>query len=285
MAIISVAASAQLLWRVQYPGSDNVSYVLGTHHLAPVAMLDSIPGLREAMAGIDTVYGEIDMAKMPEADNVAMLKAAVIAPADSTLEVLLTGAQLDSLGSVMTRVSGMKMTGHMLSSLKPVAVRTTILTMMMPRLVKGAVAGQSIDNAIQIEAHNAGKVVRGLETIQQQTDLLYNTPLARQAEELVEFIENIDEQTALLKEVTDAYMRQDFPELARLLLSDKSMSASEASRLIYDRNLAWTTMLNPVLKDQRALIAVGAAHLAGPFGVLEKLRRYGYDVTPVLKVQ
>lgn len=36
------AAQAQILYKVEKKGSDKVSYLLGTHHFAPLAVVDSI---------------------------------------------------------------------------------------------------------------------------------------------------------------------------------------------------------------------------------------------------
>ena len=39
---ITLGAQAQLLWKVSGNGLDHPSYVMGTHHLAPLSIKDSI---------------------------------------------------------------------------------------------------------------------------------------------------------------------------------------------------------------------------------------------------
>ena len=41
---------AQLLWKVSGKGLEQPSYIMGTYHLAKVAFVDSVPGLRDALA-------------------------------------------------------------------------------------------------------------------------------------------------------------------------------------------------------------------------------------------
>ena len=46
---ITLGAQAQLLWKVSGNGLDRPSYVMGTHHLAPLSIKDSIAGMKQAM--------------------------------------------------------------------------------------------------------------------------------------------------------------------------------------------------------------------------------------------
>lgn len=42
---IALNANAQLLWKISGNGQEKASYILGTHHLAPLSIKDSIAGL------------------------------------------------------------------------------------------------------------------------------------------------------------------------------------------------------------------------------------------------
>jgi uncharacterized protein YbaP (TraB family) len=48
-----------------------------------------------------------------------------------------------------------------------------------------------------------------------------------------------------------------------------------------ERNLAMRDRALPLIEQGNAFIAVGAAHLAGDQGMVELLRKAGYEVTPV----
>lgn len=268
---------SQLLWRVQYPGSENVSYVLGTHHLAPVSVIDSIHGLSSAINSVDSIYGEIDMLEMRSVQAMQLMHEAMIAPNDSTLDVLLTESQLDSLSVV---VSPYNINVENFKFMKPSAVGTMLLMYMAPEIVPGGKVGESMDEYIQSRGRAMGKQVKGLESVEFQLELLYGKSMMEQARDLMHVVANFNQEKEISRQLTQSYMSQDFPGLARLVLSP-TMSADEIKRLIYNRNISWANFLSPMLMHQKALIAVGVAHLVGPFGVLERLRRYGYDVTPV----
>ena len=61
---VAFSANAQLLWKVSGNGLNQPSYIIGTHHLAPFSIMDSIAGLQKAMKETQQVYGELKMSEM-----------------------------------------------------------------------------------------------------------------------------------------------------------------------------------------------------------------------------
>ena len=61
IAMIAFAANSQILWKISGNGLEHDSYVMGTHHVAPLWMLDSIAGFNEAFSSCVQVYGEVEM--------------------------------------------------------------------------------------------------------------------------------------------------------------------------------------------------------------------------------
>ena len=101
VTILSVQVQAQLLWKVSGNGIERPSYIFGTHHLAPSdSILSAHPSIDAALQAVDCVYGEVLLSDMASAQNEVM--AALQAPADSTLTDILTTAQLDSIGTLLT---------------------------------------------------------------------------------------------------------------------------------------------------------------------------------------
>ena len=95
-SIGTFVSNAQLLWEVTGNGLSKPSYLFGTHHIAPVSVMDSVPGFASALASADKVYGEMVMseAQTPKSQQVMLTYA--MAPQDSTLTSVLSAAQLDS---------------------------------------------------------------------------------------------------------------------------------------------------------------------------------------------
>lgn len=98
-----------LLWKVSGKNLPKASYVLGTHHLAPLSILDCIAGFKQAMTEVGQVYGEIVMAEMQTPATMQQMQQAILLPGDTTLHTLYTPAQYDSPGSKGERTHGCRL--------------------------------------------------------------------------------------------------------------------------------------------------------------------------------
>ncbi len=54
-----------------------------------------------------------------------------------------------------------------------------------------------------------------------------------------------------------------------------------ADVLLYNRNRNWVNKMETLMPEKSVVIAVGAGHLPGEFGVIKLLRKAGYKVEPV----
>lgn len=107
VAVATVFSSqAQLLWKVSGGDAKGDSYLFGTHHIAPASILDSTAGFAEALNGVSTVYGEMEMSEMTSPATQQIVMKYSMAPADSTLSKVLTPAQVDSVNSILAKYTG-----------------------------------------------------------------------------------------------------------------------------------------------------------------------------------
>ena len=87
---VAFSANAQLLWKVSGNGMEQPSYIIGTHHLAPFSIMDSITGLKKALNETQQVYGEIKMSEMQSPATMQKMQQAMMIANDSTLSSLLS---------------------------------------------------------------------------------------------------------------------------------------------------------------------------------------------------
>ncbi len=282
-AVASV--NAQILWKISGNDAKNASYILGTHHVAPLSMLDSIAGFAEALQEADAVAGEIDMANM--AANAQNLMGYMLAPADSMLTTVLTPAQADSLTSVLKRYMGPEISATQFAPLKPAAVMTQLAmleTMVnFPEAAQQLAAGKQLDSEVQDRAKALGKEVIAFETAQEQMSLLMGAPIAQQAEQLMEAVrQSLSGKAAeSARKLAEAYTGQNLGALAELIFSEEEMEIEDVERLIFARNHNWVKSLKALLPKKSLLIAVGAGHLPGSEGLIKLLKSEGYTLTPV----
>lgn len=271
--------SAQILWKVEKPGNEHVSYILGTHHFATLSVLDSLVNLPEALQRADKVYGELDMAEMTSPASMQVMQMALMAPADSTLDKVLTPAQLDSVKAVLDPMTGGQLPLAALYPMKPAALSTQIAAMMSMKLFPDLNPLEGLDMAMQQRAKALGKPVAGLETMEFQMDCLYGTPISEQAETLMKTISDIEGEEKRAVELAAAYMDHNIDAIYKAMIEEED-EPEALDRLIFSRNDSWVNQLSKEMPDASLMVVVGAGHLPGERGVLEQLRKAGYIVTP-----
>ncbi|MDO4319134.1 MAG: TraB/GumN family protein [Bacteroidales bacterium] len=270
---------AELLWQVSGKGIERPSYLFGTHHVAPVDMLDSIAGFEKAFGSVDAVYGELVMSEMQTPAGQQQLMAAATAPADSTLSSLLTPEQTDSLNAFLQKYMGPQISAAMFDRLKPAMLQTVVAMAMNQVIFPDFDPNQQLDGTIQRLAVDEGKTVGALETMADQCEALFGAPISDQIADLMQVVAADNEQMQMARALADRYMAGDLDGLFAMMLDE--MDDATARRLIYDRNDRWIETLKARLSAEPTMYVVGAGHLVGEHGLIGRLRSEGYTVTPV----
>lgn len=283
VAITSICCNAQLLWKISGNGLEKPSYLFGTHHIAPISVLDSVPGFNEALASADKVYGELVMseAQSPEAQQIMMKY--VMAPQDSTLTSVLTPAQADSLTTLLQKYMGPMVSAAQFAPMKPAMVSTVIGLAQAQTAFPEFNQQQQLDGEIQKRGAAAGKEVGGLETMEIQCQALFGSPIIEQANELMELVRNDGKSMEMAHKLAKAYLSGDLSEMLSIIEDPELGTGEGTERLINKRNANWVRVMAGLLPTASVLIAVGAGHLPGDKGLISLLRNEGYTVTPVEK--
>lgn len=281
MALIATAAHSQLLWRVTDSNTGKTSYVFGTHHFAPLSMLESIKGLDAALRNADKVYGELDIQAAMDPSALMGMQQMMMAPADSTIDKVLTAKQLADLNMAWAKYGTDQIPLNALYVLKPAGLSTQLAALMSAKVLPDINVGQGIDNELQVRARKAGKPVAGLETMEFQTQMLLGDPISKQAEDLVETIEDIDAEAGKLVRLTNAYLAQNYKDIETICAESVLKDPESSEKMIISRNNNWMKQLAPEMKNTNLLVVVGAGHLVGDKGILNQLKQAGYIVTPV----
>ncbi len=278
----AICGNAQLLWKVSGNGAKGDSYLFGTHHVAPYTMMDSVAGFNDALKEADVVIGEIDMISADMSQMQQLMMASAMAPSDSMLTALMTPQQLDSLDVVLAKYTGGQMNHLAVAPLKPAMLTTMLAMFQTTAFFPDYDESKQLDTMVQKRAHNAGKPIAGLETIEEQIDFLLGSPIAEQVEQLIDCVRHDAESGEMARELANAYLSQDLAKVNEMLMAENEDSEM-MKRLISNRNTRWVAKLVELLPDNNVLVAVGCGHLPGESGLIEQLRRLGYTVTPVTK--
>ena len=282
--MLALASQAQLLWKVTGNGLGRASYIMGTYHFAPASMIEKIPGMEQAFEGCNVVVGEINKEEMMSQDTQMKMGMAMMAPPDSTLDKLFSPEDYAIVEKVFDKYFGtMGVKLSQMNMLKPSAISVQMQAMQAVKYFPNFNENELIDMAVQTRANEMGRPSIGLETIDEQTAVLFNSPLTEQAEDLLDACKKDDYFMVQSSALVEAYMAQDLVKI-EAIMTDPEMGGDDADamdNLIYDRNRNWVEKLVKMMPERAALVCVGAGHLPGDQGLLQLLRNRGYTVEPV----
>lgn len=281
--------NAQLLYKISGNGLEKPSYIVGTYHLSPGNFADSIPGLKDAFASCKQIYGELDMQDALSNENRDKLEKAQILPEGTTLSSLLSKEQMDRVNALMRETIGADMTNPMLAAqfdkMTPMALSTTLTVFAFIKKSPNFNPMNLLDSHLQLLAQKQGMVIKGLETVDFQVEVLYGSSLEKQVEELMCVVDNFDDVVEMAEFVTAAYFSQDLDQLLDVTNEEGegpcASSPESNDNLIYNRNANWVKAMPDIMRQAPTFFAVGAAHLCGDRGVLRLLEQAGYKIEGV----
>ena len=286
LALVAFTANAQLLFRINGNGLAAPSYIVGTYHIVDDTFVDSIAGIRQALADCQQVYTEVLKADLTSKDSLAFKKAQLL-PEGMTIDKLLSSEEMDRLNAFVKRIIGTDLSNPQLASLCHLTPTTLYLSLSVTIFAKkyGGLmkSGTMIDDFFPKEAMKQGKSVGGLETMAFQLNLLYGYTMEEQKEALMCMEDNGEVMEKLEEDIAQAYLSRDLNRLKEIL--DRKMaicsSPEETAAMLDNRNADWLTKMPGIMNEKPTLFAVGAGHLLGENGVLNLLCKAGYKVEPV----
>lgn len=279
----SAQNESSLLWKVSGNGLEKPSYLFGTHHLIPIAFLDSVSGLHEVFEATEQTVGELDMTDM------TLLQQKILSESlmpdgltyDSLISyedgVLLNKTLIDLIGTGLSQ----------LGQMKPAVLSNLIGIKLYQKYYPTLSGEKSIDQYFQEEALKRSRPIVGLETVEDQIFVLVQfRTLERQAEMLMCMVKHPE----LLKQQMDGlqagYHAQNVHEIydffEKTTPDDPCPNTQEERDVLNkNRNEKWLEKLPEIMKEKSSFIAVGCLHLPGNDGLIEGLRSKGYTVEPI----
>ena len=269
-AAADFAAQTGVLWRVQ-PPEGRASHVFGTIHSEDARVLRLPAPVAEALDEADSVTLEVVL------DRAAghRLSQAMFSETEP-LRPLLDPLLYRQVESILDRYG---VPAEAVAAMKPWAV---VLALSSPP----AETGTFLDKELYRRAVEAGKPVRGLESVAEQIAYFDELPVADQIKMLEDSVEQHDQLSEMHDALIEAYLERDLRTLR--LLNEYYLSKSDPAvaelfdrRFITERNHLMVERMRPRLAEGGAFIAIGVLHLPGEEGILALLKNQGYEVSAV----
>lgn len=275
------------IWRAEKPGS--VVNIIGTFHLYDPRTHDLIEVAQDLIEVADRAFFEV----LPEDE----LRMQAILAEQLDLGFITDGPTLpellakDEWAELKSRMLEYGMPGFFVAKMKPWFIG---LTLAYPAC---AIEGGNIDNGLDTVlmkiADAAGTPTQALDNTEELLTLLSKGSMEEQIADLKVALAMTTDYASQHITTLDLYLDGKHRELIEFSLMwsiktnpeyrDKILdgfSELEAD-LIDDRNLKWMDILLPVIDEGNYVVAVGAGHLSGEFGLLNLLDKGGYTLTPI----
>lgn len=134
---------------------------------------------------------------------------------------------------------------------------------------------QFLDAYFQQIAYNSGKLFFPLETVEAQLEAYENITYTNFRDYSINALIFSQEN------VLNTYLQGDIESMRQLLKTQLAVSGNAYNLLITNRNQIMAAGIDSLCKKHGLFIAVGAAHLAGPEGIIQLLKNKGYTVRQV----
>lgn len=275
-------APVPLLWKAC--DADNCLYLLGSFHLLKQSDYPLSKDVDAAFADAEQLVFEIPPQEMESPELQQTMLMAAMRSDGSQLRSELSDAQNAKLDAWLAKneaaLAKQGIAPAMFQMFKPWFAGLMVTMTGMTEL--GMQPQLGLDRHFMGSASQAGKAVGGLETGVEQIDLLAGMTPEEQRQMLEESLDSVSGGGVETMKLHDAWRRGDVETLVNGTIVEMQQEYPRLYKAInVDRNDAWLPKLEQRLSSAGSddyLVVVGAMHLLGNDGVVEKLRGKGYKV-------
>lgn len=261
-----------LLWEVSGNGLKEPSYLFGTMHILCLEDAKLSENLKKIIKESKKIYFEIDMD-----DREQMMGALKYVRMNDGVKLsdLLNKEEFERLEAYFKNKK-IQIPVSMVNRFKPLFVSSMLGEKMMDCATQ-----KGMEEQIMKESKQYDKVIMGLESVQYQAGLFDSIPYAKQAKDLMQYVDSSENYKKAMKEMVDVYKKQDLDRMDSLTRKSDPGMDEYMDLLLYNRNRQWVKQMPYLMLEGHLLFAVGAGHLPGDKGVIALLREAGFTVKPL----
>lgn len=267
-------------WEVTGPQGARAHFI-GTMHV-PDERWERFPGeVLSALDRAEALYTEIDLRDKAEMSSKLLSRAML---QDKTLQDMIGASLFNRIDRYLKKRG---QSASFMNNFHPKMVEMTLgLLEIMPLMQSGKPA---LDDWLMKRAEDAGKIVGGVETIDEQLDALLGGT-AQEAISSLEFtIAQLEEKAArgeeTFKLLLQVYFSGDAEKIDTFMKSELEGAPpalfKSMDRLLRKRNVVMAKRVMKLLDrhpKRRQVFAFGVAHFVGKESVVELMRARGYQI-------
>jgi uncharacterized protein YbaP (TraB family) len=266
------ASAESSVWKVQKDKS--VIYLGATCHILRETDYPLPPEFDKAYKASEIVVFETDIGKLQDPSTQQKLLAQAMYADGSTVDKHLSAQAYSELSAYC------KSNSIPLEAFKQFKPSMLIEMVTVTELMKMGVTQQGVDLFFYGLANKDKKIVKELETVEEQINYLVSMADGNEDDFVtysINDMKNIKQQFEIL---ANAWRKGDAEKLNELMVTELKTKLPELyKRLVTDRNNKWFPLIEAYMNTpQTEFILVGAGHLVGSEGIIALLKKKGYTV-------
>ncbi len=255
-------------WRLSGAHLNGISYLLGTMHVKPSRKERNWQELYTGYMDLCKVFAtEFPLDKV----DGALLSESSLLKNEQLLSNLLSTSQHHKLEKKLQKSLGLPL--RSLLRMKPIM----IVNLINERILADC-NPISMDTSLWQVAEEKGKILKGIETFEEQLQLLERIPIKYQLKNLLSIVKDLGKYKRQLLHLAALYDAGDIQKLYKI--SKKGLGPIRKF-MLKDRNEVMANRIIDLATEQSLFCAIGAGHLAGKNGVLRLLKQQGITVKPI----
>ena len=277
-----------VLWKIEHPGSTNISYILGTNHLFGEEWVKSHPKIDTLVSSSAIFICE----SLHSIDTAALTKLQHNLRSEKRTSKELFKEDFEVVNTYFKDKTGSGLVENVDNSSEPrIGVIWRIYDYLLgeiaaKRHIKISGNGDPLDKSLLESATIQKKITVGLDPIEVVNSVYTSANLIDEYCSFIIDLIKIDNHDLL---VADTRLGQQSYD--RILFGmetyDKAKydynftSKPTKAAMLEKRNKLWMKKLPDLIKSSNCFIAVGAKHLESRIGIIPELQKMGYVISPI----
>lgn len=263
-----------LLWEISGKNLEKPSYLYGTIHIVCKGEELMTNELQKAFDKTETLALEVDMSDPSLQTRMLQIS---FAKDGKKMSDRLSPEVVEKLDSLFQSKLGAGFAVFEMLSPQFILAQLSLLGLDCPMDL-------GYDMVFMNLAKTEGKDLVGLESIDTQIDALFCQSNEDAVAAISYLAENQNELKSETLKMMNLYKQKDVQglyEMTKESFQDPKYPQSDIKVFLDNRNISWIPVIEKLIAEKPAFIAVGAAHLAGENGVINLLKKQGYTLKPI----
>jgi len=259
-------AQNTLLWEISSPDLKDTSYIYGTMHTMDARAFEFNDSLKIVFDKCDAFAMEFTT----DQENMSKVLAHMHLENGKQLKDLYSVDDYAFLSDAVSDILGAQI--QMFERMQPFFLMSMIMQTQMKKD-----KSYFVDQYLYNMAGQRGMKALSIEKVEEQIKAVKEmTPQA-----LIDYLKNFEESLEMMEKLVEAYRQQDLSKMLELSKKD-TVNLHMMQALLHDRNIVMAERIGKMIHQHSTFIAVGALHLPGKGGIIDRLRQKGYKVRPII---